>query len=67
LDFFILKYAHWGRDEMKYSFAGAQNEFEINLNTLCDLRVLCGEVLLENGTGFHEVSYKWFGVQINLK
>ena len=28
------------------------------LNNLCDLRVLCGEILLENGIGFHEVSYK---------
>ncbi len=29
-----------------------------NLNNLCDLRVLCGEIFLENGIGFHEVSYK---------
>jgi hypothetical protein len=28
------------------------------LNNLCDLRLLCGEVFLENGIGFHEVSYK---------
>jgi hypothetical protein len=25
--------------------------------------VLCGEILLENGIGFHEVSYKRFRVQ----
>jgi hypothetical protein len=30
------------------------------LNNLCALRVLCGEILLENGIGFHEVSYKRF-------
>jgi hypothetical protein len=29
-----------------------------NLINLCDLRVLCGEILLENGFEFHEVSYK---------
>jgi len=28
---------------------------------LCALRVLCGEILLENGIGFHEVSYKGSG------
>jgi hypothetical protein len=28
------------------------------LNNLCDLRVLCGEILLENGIGFYKVSYK---------
>jgi hypothetical protein len=28
------------------------------LNNLCARRVLCGEILLENGIGFHEVSYK---------
>ena len=28
------------------------------LNNLCDLRILCGEILLENRIGFHEVSYK---------
>jgi len=27
------------------------------LNNLCDLRVLSGEILLENGIRFHEVSY----------
>jgi hypothetical protein len=27
-------------------------------NNLCALRVLCGEILLENGIGFHEVSYE---------
>jgi hypothetical protein len=27
-------------------------------NNLCDLRVLCGEILLENGIRFYEVSYK---------
>jgi hypothetical protein len=26
-------------------------------NNLCDLRVLCGEMLLENGIGFLEVPY----------
>jgi len=26
-----------------------------NLNNLCEL---CGEILIENGIGFHEVSYK---------
>jgi hypothetical protein len=33
------------------------------LNNLCALRVLCGKMLLENGIGFHEVSYKRFRVQ----
>jgi hypothetical protein len=28
------------------------------LNNLCALRVLCGEILLENNIGFHKVSYK---------
>jgi hypothetical protein len=28
------------------------------LNNLCALRVLCGEIILENGIGVHEVSYK---------
>ena len=28
------------------------------LNNLCALRVLCGEILLGNGIGSHEVSYK---------
>ena len=32
-------------------------------NNLCDLRVLCGEILFENGVGFHEVSYKRFRVR----
>jgi hypothetical protein len=27
-------------------------------NNLCYLRVLCGEILLENGIGFYEISYK---------
>ena len=31
---------------------------EIILNNLCDLCVLCGEIFLENGIGFYEVSYK---------
>jgi hypothetical protein len=31
------------------------------LDNLCDLRVLCGEILLENGIGFPEVSYKVWG------
>jgi len=33
------------------------------LNNFCALRVLCGEILLENGIGFHEVSYKVSGVR----
>jgi hypothetical protein len=32
------------------------------LNYLCDLRVLCGEILLENGIGFHEISYEVSGL-----
>jgi hypothetical protein len=28
------------------------------LNNLCALRVLCGEILLENGIEIHEVSYE---------
>jgi hypothetical protein len=28
------------------------------LNKLCDLRDLCGEIFLENGIGYYEVSYK---------
>jgi len=31
------------------------------LNNLCALRVLYGEILLENGIGFHEVSYEVSG------
>ena len=37
------------------------------LNYLCALRVLCGEILLENGIGFHEVSYKRFSTATDLK
>jgi hypothetical protein len=35
------------------------------LDNLCDLRVLCGEILLENGIGFPEVSYKVWGFRKN--
>ncbi|MCP4623357.1 MAG: hypothetical protein GY850_07460 [bacterium] len=28
------------------------------LNKICDLRMFCGEIFLENGIGFHEISYQ---------
>jgi hypothetical protein len=34
------------------------------INNLCDLRVLCGEILLENSIGFHEVSTRCQGVEV---
>ena len=38
-----------------------ENAEKKNLTNLCALRVLCGEILLENGIGFHDVSYKAVG------
>jgi hypothetical protein len=35
------------------------------LNNLCALRVLCGEILLENGIEIHEVSYEVSGKKWN--
>jgi hypothetical protein len=35
-----------------------ENAEKKKLNNLCALRVLCGEILLENGIGFHELSYE---------
>jgi hypothetical protein len=35
-------------------------------NYLCVLSGLCGEIILENGIGFHEVSYEVSGLTISV-
>jgi len=46
------------KSKKKHNSSPQRTQRKKILNNLCDLRDLCGEIFLENGIGYDEVSYK---------